>query len=131
MLLLPQLLTVGNTTRTRKQLAGAVSNSLVEKESFTNENAIKIKTDAIPKFFNNAFNNAMKNELKNELRSVIKTNEGIITFKAQPIEWKFGNLKRYPLHVTSLGKFICHIFPKPKILTPLLFLLFAFFRNEN
>ena len=128
MLLLPQLLTVGNTTRTRKQLSD-VSNSLVEKESFTN--AIKIKTDAIPKFFNNAFNNAMKNELKNELRSVIKTNEGIITFKAQPIEWKFGNLKQYPLHVTSLGKFICHIFPKPKILTPLLFLLFAFFRNEN
>jgi len=43
-LLLPQLLTVGNTTRTRKQLSGAMSNSLVE-ESFTK--AIKIKTDAM------------------------------------------------------------------------------------
>jgi len=75
------------------------------KENFTNETALKNKTDARPKFFNTAIK-------KNELCSDIETNEGIITctFKAQTIEAKFRNLKRYSF--TSLGKHIHYIFPQ-------------------
>ena len=77
------------------------------KENFTNETALKNKTDARPKFFNTAIK-------KNELCSDIETNEGIISFKAQTIEAKFRNLKQYSL--TSLGKYINHVFCKIKLL---------------